>query len=269
MMMRAAITRRSFLSAMAGGAAAFAGSAPAFALKPQPPVLDKRIARLIAEASALPAVSQRIDFISKALIGSPYRGYTLIGGPRRPERFVVRDDVFDCVTFCETVLAAALARDAAQFETQLRLIRYKDGEVDWRARNHYFSDWCSNNVANHVCKKLVLPGSETVDKRLTFMRGLGARQVSMTVLPRAALIDNRALLTTGDIIGFLSRRPGLDYFHTGFVVVTDDGKLILRHAAKSRGRVLDQPLPRFLADNHTHAVTLLRAKKPETASPVI
>jgi len=255
-------TRREILGAMAAGAACLvAGRARALAPLP---AKDKRIARLIGEASSLPAVSQRIAFISQALIGSPYRGYTLIGGPRRPERFVVRDDAFDCVTFCETVLAAALARDETEFETQLRRLRYKDGEIDWRARNHYFSEWCANNVANHVCKPLLLPGSETTDKRVTFMRGLRARQVSITALPRQALIDNRRLIATGDIIGFLSRRPGVDYFHTGFVVVTDEGGLILRHAAKSRGRVLDQPLARFLADNHAHAVTLLRVKEPET-----
>jgi len=255
-------TRREMLGAMVAGVACLVAG-PVRALAPTP-VQNKRIARLIGEASSLPAVSQRIAFISQALTGSPYRGYTLVGGPRLPERFVVRDDVFDCVTFCETVLAAALAGDASQFEARLRLIRYKNGEVDWRARNHYFSEWCANNVANHVCKPLLLPGSETIDKRLTFMRSLGARQASMTVLPRQALIDNRRLIATGDIVGFLSRRPGLDYFHTGFVVVTDDGGLILRHASKSRGRVLDQPLARFLADNHAQAVTLLRVKEPET-----
>lgn len=264
--MSGAITRRNVLTAMAGGAAAIV-SGPAWALRPKP--AGQRIAALIGEAAALPTVAQRIDFISRALIGSRYRGYTLIGSARRAERFVMRDDVFDCVTFCETVLAAALARDPAQFEAQLRLIRYKDGEIDWRARNHYFSDWCANNVANHVCKKLLLPGSETIDKRLTWMRGLGPRLASMTVLSRAALIDNRALLATGDIIGFLSQRPGLDYFHTGFVVVTGEGRLMLRHAAKSRGRVLDQPLSRFLTDNHAQAVTLLRVKEPATMASVI
>ncbi|HWK95041.1 MAG TPA: N-acetylmuramoyl-L-alanine amidase-like domain-containing protein [Pseudolabrys sp.] len=264
--MTSAITRRTFLATAAGGAAVLAGG-PVWAGKASP--ARQRIAGLIGEAATAPTVAQRIDVISKALVGSPYRGHTLIGGTRHAERFVMRDDVFDCVTFCETVLAAALAREPAQFETQLRLIRYKDGEIDWRARNHYFADWCANNVANHVCKKLLLPGSETIEKRLTFMRGLPPRQASMTVLSRDALFDNRALLATGDIIGFLSQRPGLDYFHTGFIVVTDAGHLILRHAAKSRGRVLDQPLSRFLADNHVHAVTLLRAKEPATVASVI
>ncbi|MBS0247977.1 MAG: DUF1460 domain-containing protein [Proteobacteria bacterium] len=259
--MRSAITRRRMLSAMAGGAAALGGVAPAAALSPNP-VREARIARLIGEAAHLPAVAQRVAFISHALIGSPYRAYTLIGGPHRPERFVVRDDVFDCVTFLETVLAAARAHDASQFEAQLRLIRYRGGDVEWLARNHYFADWCTNNIANKVCRPLLLPGNTTADKRLTAERGLPPRRVTMSALPFGALFDNRMLLSTGDIIGFLSRRPGLDYFHSGFVVVDDAGHLWLRHAARSRGRVLDQPLLRFLRDNPARAVTLLRVREP-------
>lgn len=259
--MRGGFTRRDMLAAMAGGAAAVSGVASAAALSPAP-VRDARIARLIGEASHLPAVAQRIAFISHALLGSPYRADTLIGGPRRPERLVVRDDVFDCVTYLETVLAAARSRDAAQFQSQLRLIRYRDGDVEWRARNHYFADWCSNNIANKVCRPLLLPGSTAVNKRLTSERYLPPHHVTMAALPVAALLENKTLLATGDIIGFLSRRPGLDYFHSGFIVVDSAGGLWLRHAAESRGRVLDQPLPRFLRDNRTQAVTLLRVREP-------
>lgn len=267
-----AISRRELLAAMAGGAAVLGGVAPglapALALTPLP-VRDARISRLIGEAERLPAVAQRVAFISHALLGSPYHGYTLIGGPRRPERFVVRDDVFDCVTFLETVLAAARSRNASQFQAQLRLIRYRDGEIAWRARNHYFADWCTNNVANKVCRPLLLPGSTTVNKRLTSERGLPPHRVAMTVLPVSALFDNRMLLSTGDIIGFLSRRPGLDYFHSGFIVIDDAGGLWLRHAAHSRGRVLDQPLQRFIRNNRAQAVTLLRVREPKPGPVLI
>ena len=47
-------------------------------------------------------------FISRGLLGVRYQANTLTAGPRRKEVFVVRDDAFDCVTFCEVVLAAAL-----------------------------------------------------------------------------------------------------------------------------------------------------------------
>jgi hypothetical protein len=88
-------------------------------------------------------------------------------------------------------------------------------------------------------------------------------------VPRAELLANKELLATGDIIGFLSQQPGLDYFHTGFVIVGDSGELTLRHAAKSRGRVLDEPLARFLAANRVKAVTVLRPREPEGAPALI
>jgi hypothetical protein len=250
-----AFDRRRVLQMLAGSAALAAGLRPAEAAR-------RRIDSLILTARALPSVTQRIEFISQALLGSPYRGYTLIGGPRRPERFVVRDDVFDCVTFCETVLAAARAQRLSDYEPELRRIRYHNGVVTWRERNHYFADWSTSNVSNGVCARVNLPGGVAIDKTLTYMRALGPRRVSFDAIPRARLLANREQLQTGDIIGFLSRRPRLDYFHIGFVIVGPDDELLLRHAARSRGRVLDERLAHFLAVNRVRRVTLLRPLEP-------
>ena len=120
---------------------------------------EARIEHLIAQARGLEQISQRIDFISGALRGTRYQGYTLIGGPRRPEQFVVRDDGFDCVTYCETVLAAALARDIAEFETALREIRYRNGIVNWFERNHYWFEWSQHNVENKTCRAIGMDGA--------------------------------------------------------------------------------------------------------------
>src|SRR5258708_37715053 len=97
-------TRRQFLRLLASPPLLAAGVSGAWAAKA---IL---IERLIGEASALPNVSERIDFISRKLLGIRYQADTLIGGPNHPEKFVVRDDAFHCVTFSEVVLAAAVAR---------------------------------------------------------------------------------------------------------------------------------------------------------------
>jgi hypothetical protein len=254
-MLDSAITRRNLIQVLAGGACLAAGGPSAFAG-------ETRIGRLIGEASALPLVAQRINFISRALLGSPYRGYTLIGGPRTPEKFVVRDDVFDCVTFCETVLAAARVLKLSEFETALRKVRYREGCVEWRARNHFFSDWSEDNIANGICRPVTMPGCVAIEKTLYWVPELGKRRVTLTAIPRATLLAHKDRLATGDIIGFLSQRPWLDYFHTGFIVIGDDGELLLRHAARSKHRVLDERLIRFLAVNRVRWVTLLRPQEP-------
>jgi hypothetical protein len=115
---------------------------------------ETRIGRLIDEAQSKGSISEKIDFISRALRGTRYLGYTLIGGPQRPEQFVVRDDGFDCVTFCETVLAAARAGSHDRFNAVLKTIRYHDGVVSWRERNHSFFEWGQHNVENQVCNRL-------------------------------------------------------------------------------------------------------------------
>ena len=112
----------------------------------------RRVGVLIEQAKAHSTISQRIDVISRTLIGTRYQARTLIGSPQQKEVFVVREDAFDCVTYNEFVLAVAMARDVPEFEDALRKIRYHNGEVVWRERNHYYADWSRSNVANGICK---------------------------------------------------------------------------------------------------------------------
>ena len=219
---------------------------------------ETRIDRLILAAQGQSDMSQRIEFISRALIGTSYRGYTLVGGPKSPEKFVVRDDGFDCVTFCETVLAAAITREPSGFDGVLRKVRYHDGVVNWYQRNHYFFEWGQHNIENRICRAVSMDGAVEIEKTVYWHRALGRRHFTMQVIPRAVFMDGVALLRTGDVVGFVTQRPNLDYFHIGFVVFDDQGRFILRHAARSRGRVLDERMERFVEQNRVRYVTLLR-----------
>ena len=254
-MLDANASRRDLLRILAGCAASAAGARPAAAG-------ERRIERLIGEARAFDTISKRIDFISAALRGTPYRGFTLIGGPHRAEKFVVRDDAFDCVTYCETVLAGASARDVGEFETVLREIRYRNGVVKWDQRNHYFFEWCERNVDNKFCQWIGMDGAVDLKKTVDSQKGLSKRRFAMRVIPRAVFLANKPMLQTGDIVGFVSRQPGLDYFHTGFVAFAPDGTLLLRHASESRHRVLDERMDRFVANSRVRYVTLLRPLEP-------
>jgi hypothetical protein len=197
-------------------------------------------------------------FISRGLLGVRYQANTLIGGPRRKEVFVVRADAFDCVTFCEVVLAAALARDLPAFETSLRRIRYQHGDVKWDERNHYFADWSRRAVENNICRPVAMEPSVTIEKTVSW-RSLGKRHMSLAVIPRATFMANKNLLASGDVIGFVSRRPNLDFYHTGLVAFGKGGEVMLRHASRSRGRVVDDRIDAFVAVNRVQYVTVVRA----------
>jgi hypothetical protein len=244
------INRRAFLAAVGGAACAL--------FVPPADAGERLIERLIAQAKPYPAISQRIDVISHALLGHRYQADTLIGGPRKAEVFVTRDDRFDCVTFCETVLAAAKAHDLPSFEAELRAIRYRNGVVDWRERNHDFAAWCERNTIAGLCKPVSLGDSVEIRKRLDTPRALGHRDYLIAAIPSAALLERQSMLERGDIVGFVSRRSSLDYFHTGFVTFDGKGTLVLRNASQSRGRVLDQPMQQFLRINRVRYVTIVR-----------
>src|SRR5260221_14795439 len=94
-------TRRVMLRLLAGASLLAAGGPRVWAAE------TPKIGRLIADAQAQPKISQRIETISRALLGTRYQAYTLIAGPNRKEIFVVRHDAFDLVTYCESVLPPA------------------------------------------------------------------------------------------------------------------------------------------------------------------
>jgi hypothetical protein len=247
--------RRDILRLIAGGATLTAGITRASAT-------EARIGRLIDEAHNKGSISQRLDYISSALRGTRYQGYTLVGGPKRPEQFVVRDDAFDCVTFCEIVLAAARAGAPGEFDASLRAIRYHNGVVSWRERNHYFFEWGQHNIENNTCRPVNLDGSIKIEKTVYWHKELGKRRFSITVIPRAVFLANKRQLAKGDIIGFITQRPDMDYFHVGFIAFGRGGDLMLRHASQSKRQVLDERMDSFVAVNRVRYVTLLRPQEP-------
>jgi hypothetical protein len=244
-------TRRVFLGLLAG--APFLAGVRSDAREPVLP-------RLIKQAHEHGDLGRRIDFISRALLGTRYQAHTLIGGPRRKEQFVLRDDAFDCVTYCEAVLAAAMADDFADYPGILRRIRYAQGEVRWAERNHDFAQWSRRMVENNLCRPVGIEPSTTVEKTL-HGGGLGRRHYAISATHAPTLIANRKALRAGDVIGFVSRRSELDYFHTGFIAFDRRGALLLRHASQSRGKVVNEDMAGFVAATGVKYVTLLRAQE--------
>ena len=150
----------------------------------------------------------------------------------------------------------------------LRTIRYHDGVVSWRERNHYFFEWGQHNVENKVCKPIDMAGSIEIEKNVYWHRALGRRHFAIRVIPSAVFLGNKSLLANGDIVGFITQRSNMDYFHVGFVAMGGGGNLMLRHASQSKRRVLDERMDRFVAVNRVRYVTLLRPQEPRAVASV-
>jgi len=215
---------------------------------------EETLKRLSAEAS----LGKRIEQISGGFLGKPYIEGSLGGGPDRAEVLRVSLDAFDCVTFMESVLALALARTVDEFIDTIRRIRYKDGEIDWRHRNHYMVDWASNNEQSGFIKNIT-SGSFTVEKTctLSLIAGLPAKTATFLYFPTQSSRKAAGLIESGDLIFFVSVKNTLDVFHTA-LLVEREGRWLLRHATRTAGAVIEQDLVEFTSRNEMAGFILLR-----------
>jgi hypothetical protein len=165
------------------------------------------------------------------------------------------------VTFVETVLALAWARRPQDFRRTLRRLRYRSGRVGWVTRHHYMTDWARENAAAGRLTDLTRgPGTVVRQRTLSVVAGLPARRARLRCFPKRALPRVAPRLATGDVILFASTRRDLDVFHAG-LLVRRQGELELRHATRSRGRVVEERLSAFLAGQRSPGVIVLRPRQ--------
>jgi D-alanyl-D-alanine carboxypeptidase/D-alanyl-D-alanine-endopeptidase (penicillin-binding protein 4) len=200
----------------------------------------------------------RLEQISQRFLGRPYLECPLGGGPDLAEELRITLEGFDCVTYVEHVVALACSKTLNEFVSKVRRIRYEAGEIDWSRRNHYMTDWARNNEAEGFFANLT-KGPDTVEKLCTLdlISGLPAKVASFSYLPTRNFSRVGELARTGDLVFFVSTKGTLDVFHTGLLIVRE-GQMIVRHAARSAGAVVDQDLREFVARNEPAGFFLLR-----------
>ena len=200
----------------------------------------------------------RVEAISGRFLGYPYIANPLIGSADITEVFSDSLKGFDCVTYLETVLALLYAGGNGKFSSILKQIRYADGKVNWRSRNHYMTDWIRNNVRSGLVQRVVLKGEIRRKERiLSEVPGLPPKKQRFSCVSKQSLSKSAGQLECGDLIFFASTRAHLDVFHCG-VLIWKDGNLLLRHASRSQGRVVEQELESFLKQNRMAGVLLAR-----------
>jgi hypothetical protein len=213
---------------------------------------------LLREAADRASLADRIEAISARLLGLPYLENPLGGGPDSRESLRIPLEGFDCVTYIETVLALACSPSVEEFVDAVRLMRYEKGRIDWFRRNHYMVDWAEKNEKRKLVKNITAgPEAVKISRRLTIVKGLPALDAEFDCIPKRRVNGVADRVETGDVILFVSARKNLDVFHTGFIVKRD-GELFLRHATRSKGKVIDQKLSEFLKSHRMSGVILLR-----------
>src|SRR5262249_11564282 len=198
----------------------------------------RRVEQLLFEARSTRSIENRIDIISRRLVGSPYKSNPLVGSADTDEVFSASFGGFDCVTYIETIIALARASTLDHFVRLLRNIRYEQGLIRWDKRNHYMTGWIRNNTREGILGPISTRGipTRTIERTLDVVPGIEATQLRMKCVPKAEAPQLVLRLRTGDLMFFVSTRKHLDVFHAGILI---DGReaIHLRHASRSQGAV--------------------------------
>ncbi len=102
-------------------------------------------------------LAMRLNKVSQYFLGRPYLFDALGEGPQGQfdQGPLYRTDVFDCMTFVETNLALAEAKNLPQFKKLIVQVRYAQGHANYPQRNHFVSvDWNPNNTTLGVFKNI-------------------------------------------------------------------------------------------------------------------
>ena len=216
------------------------------------------IDRITYKAAEITDNGERIDFISRQLLYTPYKESSLIGSISVPEVLIINLEGMDCITFIEYVEAMRLSSSFSEFTENLKMVRYRNGEVTYERRRHFFTDWIGYTPQTVEDVTSIIGATKTVRvrKKLNLrsdgaylLPGICVKEREISFIPVNAL-DNTSIerLKTGDYAGVYSDKEGLDVTHTGILIRKNDGKVYLRHASSRQdtNNVIDEELTGYL-----------------------
>ncbi len=119
--------------------------------------------------------------------------------------------------------------------------------------------WIRNNVRKGIIRPLSIPAIPIITRErvLNVVPGLAAQRTCVKCVPKPAVPRLKPHLHSGDLIFFVSTRKNLDVFHAG-IIVRDGKRVLMRHASRSQGIVVEQELSEFLTANRMAGVIVAR-----------
>jgi len=194
------------------------------------------------------------ETIGEKYVGTPYIKDPLGEGIAPDTDPLIRFDAFDCTTFVETILAD----DDIE---KLNKIRYKDGKISFKNRNHFIeSEWIPNNsdLVENVSAKYGKTATRTVKiNRAAWMKNIHntsdltpIKTVNLEYIPYENLEQLKIEKPLIVLFAFkgnpkIIKKTGTDLavHHMGFLLPNG----VLRHASSSSGGVVDTDFDEYVA----------------------
>ena len=218
---------------------------------------EDELDEILKKSSAMDSISGRIKFLSDRFVGLDYRASTLAGGPDSPEILVVDLEGVDCFTLIDYVEAMRMSDSFPDFLNNLVNVRYKSGEVSFKSRKHFFSDWATSgdgsleDVTREIGVDLTGKSIKVLNLKedgTYYLPGIEPAEREIFHIPAPAISDALLMkLSTGDYIGIYSEKAGLDVSHVG-IFIRAEGETYLRHASSQAGvrKVVDEDFRSYI-----------------------
>ena len=247
------------------------------------PQFEKLVQRAETENWSLLPIGQRTATVGRALVGTPYKSYTLEIDDRIEAASVNLNGV-DCWTFFEISLAFArmIAEPRDHWTPQnllhyIELDRYRGGKCtgSYLSRLHYLEDWAVDNERRGLVVDLTqslggVPVHHQANEMTHGWKDYRYLRSNPALIPALTRMENRVTeipmkcipirkvraaeksIQNGDIICIVSRDFGtyVSTSHVGLALRTADGTVHFMHASSPRnfGKVIiDDEISRYLS----------------------
>jgi len=162
------------------------------------------------------------------------------------ENLIINFEALDCFTFIDTIEALKNSKDLKSFRDKLIDTRYKDGQVTYHNRNHFFSDWIeSNNMQDITCKVgKCQKQQKLLNNNYKYLKEIPT--VKRDIFYVAPKDIDMSKLQTGDYVGIYTKLIDLDVTHTGIIIKKDD-LVYIRHASSKKKKVIDDLLLDYIS----------------------
>lgn len=205
-------------------------------------------------------IENNISKLSQKFLDTTYVSNTLsnIEINISKENLIINFEALDCFTFIDTIEALKNSNDLTSFKNKLINTRYKDGQITYHNRNHFFSDWLTSNDMQDItctlgnCKKQ----QKFLNQNFKYLKEIPT--VNRDIFYIAAKDIDLSKLQNGDYVGIYTKLPDLDVTHTG-IIVKSENQVFIRHASSKMKKVIDDLLIEY-TKNKT-GVIIYRAKK--------
>jgi hypothetical protein len=196
-------------------------------------------------------VTEKMDYFSSLFLGMPYNLTCSGDGPYAlyETEPLVNFQETNCMVYCEHVLALSISDSWDNFFNNLQQIRYKDGIIGMRSRNHYtMGDWLPENdwLLHDVTKEIGGEYAEEVTRIIShkeFFRGKGItdlryvkpdRALTRFYIPFDDLNKVKKNIKHGDILSLIFAE--LDNIFSAHMLMAfwNDGELYFRESSMSK-----------------------------------